>query len=381
LSLFHIDSGREWRGGQRQAFFLAKELKRKGYPFFFAVQPKSPLYHKAKEADLPIFPLKIRNEFDLIAILRLAIAMRRNHCVLAHFHDAHSVAVGSAAASLAKVPIRIISRRVDFPLRQNYFSKKKYGKNVDAIIAISEGVKEVLMKGGIPESLIEVIPSGIDFSPFDEVTSSDYLHREFSFAPDDYLVGIVAHLADHKGHKYLIQAMKILKEYLKENKDNIKAIIVGGGPLKLRKELDKQAKNLQVKDIVYFLGFREDIPQILSSLDLFVLTSYLEGMGTSLLDAMAARLPVVATKTGGIPEVVTHRKTGLLVPPRNPSSLAKAILKLYKDRDLASRLGQKGYEVVHKKFSAEAMAKKIIDLYERIAERKDLNLVGQRRLL
>ena len=375
MSLFHIDSGKEWRGGQRQAFFLAKELKRKGYPFFFVVQPESPLYHKTKEADLPAFPLKIRNEFDLIAILRLALAMRRNHCVLAHFHDAHSAAVGSAAASLAKVPIRIISRRVDFPLKQNYFSKKKYGKNVDAIIAISEGVEEVLMKGGIPESLIEVIPSGIDFSPFEEVTSSDYLHREFSFAPDDYLVGIVAHLADHKGHRYLIQAMKALKEYT----EKIKVIIVGGGPLRL--ELDKQARELQVKEFVYFLGFREDIPQILSSLDLFVLSSYLEGMGSSLLDAMAARLPVVATKTGGIPEVVTHRKTGLLVPPRNPSALAKAILKLYKDRDLASRLGQKGYEVVHKKFSAEAMAKKIIDLYERIAERKSLNLVGQGKLL
>jgi len=185
----------------------------------------------------------------------------------------------------------------------------------------------------------------------------------------------VAHLADHKGHRYLIQAMKALKEYT----EKIKVIIVGGGPLRL--ELDKQARELQVKEFVYFLGFREDIPQILSSLDLFVLSSYLEGMGSSLLDAMAARLPVVATKTGGIPEVVIHRKTGLLVPPRNPSSLAKAILKLYKDRDLASRLGQKGYEVVHKKFSAEAMAKKIIDLYERIAERKSLNLVGQGKLL
>ena len=369
MSLFHIDAGKEWRGGQRQAFFLARELKRKGYPFFFVVQPKSPLYFRAREADLPVSPLRIRNEFDVLAVVRLALAMKRNRCLLAHFHDAHSVAVGSAAASLAKVPVRIISRRVDFPLRKNFFSKRKYGNNVDAIIAISEGVKEVLLKGGIPEEIIEVIPSGIDFSPYEEAASSDYLRREFSFARDDYLVGIVAHLAEHKGHKYLIQATKILKEHT----DKIKIIIVGGGPLKY--ELDEQAKELQVKDIVYFLGFREDIPQILSSLDLFVLSSYLEGMGSSLLDAMACRLPVVATRTGGIPEVVIHRKTGLLVPPRSPSYLAKAILKLYQDRDLASRLGQKGYEVVRQKFSSEAMSEKIIDLYERIAARKGLKLI------
>lgn len=368
MSLFHIDAGTEWRGGQRQALFLAKELKRQSYPFFFVVQPKSPLYFKAREANLPVFPLRIRSEFDFLAIVRLALAMKRNRCLLAHFHDAHSLAIGSVASSLAKVPIRIISRRVDFPLRKNLFSKRKYGKNVDAIIAISESVKEVLMKGGIPEEIIEVIPSGIDFSPYDEASSSDYLRQEFSFAPDDYLVGIVAHLAEHKGHKYLISATKILKEHT----DRIKVIIVGGGPLKF--ELDKQAEEMKVKDIVYFLGFREDIPQILSSLDLFVLSSYLEGMGSSLLDAMACRLPVVATKAGGIPEVVVHRKTGLLVPTRSPSYLAKAILKLYEDRDLASRLGQKGYEVVKQKFSAEAMAAKIIDLYEKIAKGKGLKL-------
>ena len=368
MSLFHIDAGREWRGGQRQAFFLARELKRKGLAFFFVVQPKSPLYRKGKEADLSLLPLRMKNEFDIVAILKLARIMRKNHCLLAHFHDAHSAAVGAAAASLAKVPIRVISRRVDFPLKKNFFSQWKYRKNVDAIIAISEGVKKVLVKGGIPGRCIKVIPSGIDFSPFEEVSSSEYLRREFSFASDDFLVGIVAHLADHKGHKYLIRASKILREHT----DKIKVIIVGEGPLRL--ELNKQARELKVEDVVYFLGFREDIPKILSSLDLFVLSSYLEGLGSSLLDAMACRLPVVATRTGGIPEVVIHRKTGLLVSPRSPSSLAKAILKLYKDRALASRLGQRGYEFVRQKFSAEAMAEKIISLYERLAAKKGLNL-------
>ncbi len=368
MSLFHIDAGKEWRGGQRQSFFLAKALKKRGIPFILAVQRESPLHKKALEEELPVFPVKIKSEFDLLAALRLARAMRRQNCLLAHFHDAHSVSIGSMAASLAKVPHRVISRRVAFPLKKNYFSRQKYKKKVDMIIAISEEVREVLIDGGIDPERIVVIPSGIDFSPYDEALSSDYLRRELSFAPDDFLVGIVAHLSDNKGHQYLIKATEIIKKHT----EKIKVIIVGSGPLFM--ELSKQAEESGVKDIVFFLGFREDVPQILSSLDLFVLSSFLEGMGSSILDAMACRLPVVATKVGGIPEVVRHRETGLLVPPRSPSALAKAILRLYDNRELASRLGQKGYEVVRQKFSAEAMADKIILLYEDIGLKKWIKL-------
>ncbi|MCK4496142.1 MAG: glycosyltransferase [Candidatus Aminicenantes bacterium] len=371
MSLFQVDAGKEWRGGQRQSFFLAKELKRKDYPFQFVVQPESPLHRKAYEARLPVFPLKIKSEFDIPAILRLSKAMRRKKCPLVHFHDAHSTAVGAVAASLAKVPLRLISRRVDFPLNKNYFSRFKYTKNVDAIIPVSEGVKKVLVEGGIDPEIIKVIPDGIDYTVFEEASSSNYLRHELSFSPDDYLVGIVAHLADHKGHKYLVKAARILKE----RAPKIKIIIVGEGPLMM--ELSKQVKEIQVEDIIFFLGFREDVPQILASLDLFVLSSYLEGLGSSLLDAMASKLPIVATKVGGVPELVINNKTGLLVPPRNPSALAKAILKLYNDRALASYFGQRGYELVHQKFSAEAMADKIIALYEKLAKKKRIRLRTQ----
>ena len=140
-------------------------------------------------------------------------------------------------------------------------------------------------------------------------------------------------------------------------------------------ELREQAKEIHVEDMVFFLGFREDVPQILNSLDMFVLSSYLEGMGSSLMDAMACRLPIVATRVGGIPEVVKHGQTGLLVSPRSPKSLAKAILKIYEDKELAQRLGQKGYEIVHRKFSAESMAMKAIELYEELAKKKGIRLV------
>jgi glycosyltransferase involved in cell wall biosynthesis len=368
LSLFHIDAGREWRGGQRQSFFLVRELQRKGWPLTFVVQPRRPLFERASAEGLPVLARRMRSELGLLAALRIAAAMRRRKCCLVHCHDAHSAAVGLMAASLAGVPLRVVSRRVDFPLRRNALTRRKYDRGVDAVIAISQGVKRVLVEGGVPPEKVEVVPSGIDFSVYDGDLPRDYLHREYGFSESDYLVGIVAQLEDHKGHRYLLEAARILMQRARR----IKVVIVGEGSLRL--ELTKQADRLEVKDVVYFLGFREDVPRILASLNLFVLSSHLEGLGSSLLDAMACRLPVVATRAGGIPEVVQHGKTGLLVPPKDPEALAEAILALYRNRGLASRLGLEGYIQVQAKFSVESTAARTADVYRRAAERRGVPL-------
>ena len=254
-------------------------------------------------------------------------------------------------------------------MKKNVFSRRKYTKDVDAFIAVSEAVKDVLIKSGIETKLIRVIPDGIDFSPYEDRSSKDYLHKEFSFDPDDFLVGIVAQLTDEKGHKYLIQA----SQYLRERSSKIKIVIVGEGPMRM--ELGRMVKEIRGEDMVFFMGFREDIPQILKSLDVFVLSSEREGLGSILMDAMACRLPIVATRVGGIPELIEHQKTGLLVPPQRPKALANAILAIYEDRELARQLGRQGFGVVHQKFSAEAMALKAIDLYEELARKKGIKLL------
>ncbi len=246
MRFFQVDAGKEWRGGQRQSLLLAKEIQRKGYPLEFIVQPNSPLHEKALEANLSVSPLKIRNEFDFMAALNLARVMKKKNCVLVHFHDAHSLSAGSIAASLAKVPIRVISRRVDFSLNKNPLSQRKYKKAVDSIIAVSSGVKKVLIESGIDARVIDVVPDGIDFLPPEDIKKSDFLRKELSLASDDYLVGIVAHLADHKGHKYLIEATKILKD----KAPKIKIIIVGEGSLLMN--LTRQAKEGHIIDMAFF---------------------------------------------------------------------------------------------------------------------------------
>lgn len=368
LSLFQIDAGKEWRDGQRQSFFLAKELKRNGYSFQFVVQTGSPLHQKASDAGLPVLSMKIGSKADAFSAVRLFLAMKRKKCQLVNFHDTHSLSVGYAAASLAKVPIRLISRRADFPLKQNVFLRRKYTQNVDAVLAISDEVKNVLVEEGIDPQLIRVIPEGIDFACYEDKTSKDYLRHEFSFVPDDFLVGIVVQVADDRGQKYLIQVSK----HLRESNPKIKIIILGEGPLRL--ELNRQVKEIKAEDMVFYLGFKEDIPKILNSLDVFVLASDHESLGSIVRDAMAFRLPIVATRIGKIPEVIDHQKTGLLVPPQRPKSLANAILKVHENRELAARLGKNGYEDVHQKYSAESMALHAIDLYEELAAKKGIKL-------
>ncbi|MCP2605211.1 glycosyltransferase, partial [Candidatus Aminicenantes bacterium AH-873-B07] len=209
---------------------------------------------------------------------------------------------------------------------------------------------------------------GTDFSQFELKIDKNYLRRELGFSEGDYLVGIIAHLADHKGHKYLIEASQIIKN----KTDKIKIIIVGEGPLKM--ELTRKVMKLNTGNVVFFLGFRKDIPQILNSLNLFVLSSYLEGLGSSILDAMACKLPVVATCTGGIPEAVKDGITGILVPPRNPEALAEAILKLYNNRKLAKEMGERGYKLVQEKFSIKSMVDKTLEFYRKLAVQKDIDL-------
>jgi glycosyltransferase involved in cell wall biosynthesis len=364
LSLFHIDAGREWSGTERQALILAREVRKRGFASRLVVQPKSPLHEKAAAEGLPVIAVRMPGGRSLLAVLRLAAAMKRGHCLLVHFHDAAGLAVGSPAASLAKVPIRVLSRQTDPGGRPG----RTPAKNIDMVIAASEGVKNVLVRGGLPEKSVEVVPAGIDFSAYQNIKERDFLRKEFSFAPDDFLVGVVAGLEDPRSYREVIEAAIVIREHAPKTR----VIILGEGSLRL--EPDKKGHDLPANDAVYYLGFRSDIARVLASLDVFVTTSPLIGFGGSLLDAMASRVPVVATEAGGTPDVLVHRETGLLVSPRDHRSLAEAVLKLYLDRNLAARLAQHGSEAIREKYSAEAMARKMIAIYERLAAKKGVRL-------
>jgi glycosyltransferase involved in cell wall biosynthesis len=352
MNILHIDTERGFRGGELQVLLLMKGLNEKGHKNFLVAPYDSILVKKTKSIADSIFIIKPRRIFDVINIFQICRFIDFCQADILHLHTSHAHLIGGIAGRIKDVPV-VVTKRVDFPIKGRF----KYNKFADKIIAISQAVKKVLVDGGVIEDKIVVIPSGIDTKKFDNVQNGNYLFRTFNIPAKSLVIGTVAHLTDHKGHVYLIQAIpKILKEF-----PNCFFLFVGGGELK--ESLVEKARIFGVKDRIIFTGFREDIPEILSILDLFVLPSHLEGLCTSLMDAMYMKVPIVATTAGGISEVVENEKTGLLVPPKDPLALTETVIQLLKDEKKREKFTEEGKKRVLREFTASKMVKRIEKVY------------------
>ncbi len=360
MRILHLDTERTWRGGEGQLLHLAEGLARRGHFCVVAGQPAGPLLKRAAEKGLKTVAVAMPSEWSLSAVLSLTRILKRERVQVIHMHTSHACALGGWAARLSRVPVRIISRRVDFPVRSNPFRRLKYQWGVDRIVAISEGVRNVLIGDGLDPDHIEVIRSGIDPRPFDPSYPAGEARREFGIAERSPVIGCVAHFADHKGHRYLIEAAASVAAAIPD----VRFLLVGDG--ELRPQIELQIKELKLERHVLLTGFRNDIPQLLATMDTVVLSSHLEGLGTSLLDAMAMARPVVATRVGGIPEMVEDGVTGRLVPPRDPAALAEALIGLINRPDERKRMGEAGRARMLVKFSAEAMVMATEALYLKI---------------
>ena len=338
MRILHIDTERTWRGGEQQLLYLVKGLKEREHTSSVICQPGSSLEDAVKKAEIDAIPIKMRSEIDILAAWKIGRFLRRGKYDILHAHTSHAHSIGLLASFFGKVKAMGVSRRVDFPIR----SRLKYNSFAVHYIAVSEAIKRVMAAGGISPQKIDVVRSCIDLDRLDNAVISD-VRAEFGIGKDIIIIGNIAHMADHKGQIYLIRAANIIKNKYQ----NIKFIIVGDGELRSRLELE--AHKLGLNDILIFTGFRKDVISILASFDIFAFPSHLEGLGTSLLDAMAMRKPIVSTTAGGIPEAVENGINGILVPPKDPESFAKALLSLIENRALRLKYGNAGRTLVEKK--------------------------------
>ena len=364
MRILHLDTERTWRGGEAQLLHLAEGLVRRGH-FCIVVGPSdSPLLSRAAEKGLRTEAVAMPSEWSLPAVWALARLLKREKIQVIHMHTSHACTLGGWAARLVRIPVRIISRRVDFSVRSNPLRKLKYQWGVDRIVAISEGVRKVLVEDGLDPNRIVVIRSGIDPRAFDPNGPASEARLEFGIPDRSPVIGCVAHFADHKGHRYLIEAAVRVAAAVPD----VRFLLVGDG--ELRSAIELQIKELKLERHVLLTGFRNDVPRLLAAMDIVVLSSHLEGLGTSLLDAMAMARPVVATRVGGIPEMVVDGVNGVLVPPRDPSALADALIALIHRPDERRRMGQAGRSRMLEMFSAEAMITSTEALYLKILSEK-----------
>lgn len=355
MKIVHLDSHVPWRGGEQQVLYLSRFLQAQHHDNLVVCPPHSALYERAREAGVPTMALRMRHEADLVAAWRLGHYLRRQQVDILHMHAPHAHTIGILASLLAPQVQRVVSRRVDFPPIRNLVSRWKYLGPEVQYLAISEAVRQVLIDSGVSTQRVQTIHSGIDLSRFDDIPEAPAL-----FPADTRIVGTVGHLAGHKGHRYLLEAVP----YLLQAEPRVGVVIVGDGDL--RATLQAQAASLGIAEQVCFTGFRHDVLALMRQFEVFVFPSYLEGLGTATLDAMALGKPVVATHAGGIPEVVQDGVTGFLVPPRDPAALARATLQLLRDPDLGKAFGEAGRKRVEQGFTAERMAVQTLHAYQRL---------------
>lgn len=343
LRLLYLDTEEVWRGGQEQLLDLMVGLRRRGHEVWLGSPAGGVLQKRAQSLGLTTFPFSQRNEADFRGVRQVGLGLRGIPDIhVLHLNTPRPILLGAWLRRRRRIPLLVVSRRVDFPLRSR-LSVWKYSSLPDRIFTVSESIRETLITCGVPAQKVEVVYEGIDIDAVDRASSEFVLPRD-----KGPVIGIVAHLSAEKGHQVLLQAASLLKRkglpfYL---------VVVGDG--ELREALELQVRILGLDRHVWFTGFRFDCRALFKQMDVFCLPSISEGLSSAIMTAMAARLPVVATQVGGIPELVVDNVTGRLVSPGDAEELAAALETLILHSDLARQWGRRGRLRVERYFSLSA---------------------------
>jgi glycosyltransferase involved in cell wall biosynthesis len=344
----HLASGREWRGGQRQVWLLARELARLGDVEQIVVTGTGSELAARLEADgVRVRVVSWTAGLDP-RVLPGLLAELRGATSLVHAHDAHSVTLGGLAARLTGGRL-VATRRVDFHLRRRGF----WGR-AERVIAISRAVAGVLAADGIPPERLVIVHSGLDL---EEVRRTPKLGiRGLLGLPSDATIAAnVAALAGHKDHATLLRAAARLADRFPA----LHWVVAGEGTE--RERLGRLVSDLGLTPCVHFLGHIPDPARLVADADLFIMSSREEGLGTSVLEAMALGIPVASTTAGGLPEMLQDG-AGVLAPPSDPEALAAAVARLLTEPGLARSVAARA-NVAVERFSAARMAEAVRSVY------------------
>jgi glycosyltransferase involved in cell wall biosynthesis len=360
MHVLHLETGMHLYGGALQVYYLLEGMKQANCRNTLVCPQGSEIALRVG-GSAKVHQLPMAGEVDPRFLFGVWSIIRSERPDIVHLHSRRGADTwGLLAARTAKRRV-VLTRRVDNP-EFSPIARLKYGL-CDRVVTISEGIREVLLSEGVPSERLSVISSAVDSSLYDRPCDRTWFCKEFGFDSGDRVVGTIAQLIPRKGHRYLIEAAPaILKTF-----PHTRFLFLGRGPLK--EEIKGLCRAQGVQDRFQFAGFRDDLPRLLSCLDVVVHPATLEGLGVSLLQAAAAGVPIIGTRVGGIPEIVCHGVNGYLVDPGDSEGIALWVLKLLENPEECKRLGQAGQEIVHSRFSIERMVAGYLRIYAGLCSR------------
>lgn len=356
----HVEAGRHYYGGARQVRFLVEGLAGRGVDCLLAVPEDSPLARMSWDARAWVMPLRMSGDLDLGLVARLSRVIRTYAPDLVHVHSRRGGDwFGGLSARLSGVPC-ILTRRVDNPEHPRVAALKY--RLFDRVVAISGAVVAAVEASGARVAPV-LIRSAVDPAAVARDCDGDAFRAEFDIPAGAPVLGMVAQFIPRKGHQTLLDALPMV---LRRDPDT-HVVLFGQGPL--QEDIRRSASHRGLDARVRFAGFRPDMERLYACLDVLVHPAREEGLGVALLQAGAAAVPVVACRAGGIPEVIVHDETGLLVGPGDPRGLAEAICRLVESPAQRRAMGTAARRRVREAFSVDVMVDQYLDLYGEVLGR------------
>ncbi|HJW27022.1 MAG TPA: glycosyltransferase family 4 protein [Rhodocyclaceae bacterium] len=363
MRILHTEWSDGWGGQERRIFTEMLGMRDRGHEVRLATRPTCALGREAAKAGIPVDPVAFGGKFHLPSILALKRLVAEKGIDVVNTHSGIDSWVGGIAARLAGVPL-VRTRHLNLPLRRNWANFVHYLPH--RVVTCGQAMRTKLIEEhGFPRGEVVSIPTGIDFSAFRPRREGRDVRAELGIAPDAWVVLMVAVIRRVKRHEVAIRAFA---EFVRDNPGAV-LVLCGEGPM--REAMENLCREVEVMESVLFLGHRDDVPDIMAAADVLLLTSESEGVPQAVSQGLGCGLPVVATRVGGVPELVQDGESGLLVPAEDPPAVARALHRLAGEPDLAARLGRKGREFALGQLSLEAMLDATERLYDQVlAERQ-----------
>lgn len=361
--IIHICAESSWRGGEQQLAYLIEELNDLDVQNVVICKSGSAFERYCLFNSIVFHSLPFINSVDLYTSVKIKQICQMENASVMHLHSSKAHNMAFFAYLFGNRTPLVVSRKVMFPVKKNWFTKWKYKTSVvKKIICVSDAIRDSLNQQlGLDQKLVTV-HDGIDISRFDIEGNGQEVRQRYGIPHDAFLTINISSLSSEKNVLTFIKAAEII---IRENPSS-HFMCVGDGAERTMLEHYVMEQNLQKQ--IHFSGFIANIPEVLTAADALVLSSSLEGLGTSIIDAFASKVPVVASRVGGIPELVIDGETGILAQPGNAQSFADGLSRIMKNPELREEIKSKAYEHCLS-FSKQQMGLKTLKIYQSITQR------------